>query len=78
LNLAVSTVSKAINNSPEISKSTKAKVQNIALLYNYTPNKLDEKERKLRKRHNCKKHFKTGKNSYSFLKNVVKSIVYIH
>jgi len=39
LNLAVSTVSKAINNSPEISKSTKAKVQNMALLYNYTPNK---------------------------------------
>jgi len=39
LNLAVSTVSKAINNSPEISKSTKIKVQNTALLYNYTPNK---------------------------------------
>jgi LacI family transcriptional regulator len=39
LNLAVSTVSKAINNSPEISKATKAKVQNMALLYNYTPNK---------------------------------------
>jgi len=39
LNLAVSTVSKAINNSPEISKLTKIKVQNTALLYNYTPNK---------------------------------------
>ncbi|MBK5193602.1 MAG: LacI family DNA-binding transcriptional regulator [Flavobacteriaceae bacterium] len=39
LNLAVSTVSKALNNSPEISESTKTKVQNIALLYNYTPNK---------------------------------------
>jgi LacI family transcriptional regulator len=39
LTLAVSTVSKAINNSPEISTSTKAKVQNMALLYNYTPNK---------------------------------------
>jgi LacI family transcriptional regulator len=39
LNLAVSTVSKAINNSPEISKSTKSKVQNMALLYNYTPKK---------------------------------------
>jgi LacI family transcriptional regulator len=38
LNLAVSTVSKAINNSSEISKATKAKVQNIALLNNYTPN----------------------------------------
>jgi len=39
LNLAVSTVSKALNNSPEISDTTKTKVQNIALLYNYTPNK---------------------------------------
>jgi LacI family transcriptional regulator len=39
LNLAVSTVSKAINNSPEISKLTKIKVQNTVLLYNYTPNK---------------------------------------
>jgi len=39
LNLSVSTVSKAINNSPEISKATKTKVQNIAHLYNYTPNK---------------------------------------
>ena len=39
LNLAVSTVSKAINNSPEISKLTKIKVQNTARLYNYTPNK---------------------------------------
>jgi LacI family transcriptional regulator len=39
LNLAVSTVSKAINNSPEISKLTKIKVQNTAKLYNYTPNK---------------------------------------
>jgi len=39
LNLSVSTVSKAINNSPEISKLTKIKVQNTALLYNYTPNK---------------------------------------
>jgi len=39
LNLAISTVSKALNNSPEISDTTKTKVQNIALLYNYTPNK---------------------------------------
>jgi len=39
LNLAVSTVSKAMNDSPEISKSTKDKVQEMALLYNYTPNK---------------------------------------
>jgi LacI family transcriptional regulator len=39
LNLAISTVSKAINNSPEISESTKIKVQNTARLYNYTPNK---------------------------------------
>jgi LacI family transcriptional regulator len=39
LNLAVSTVSNAINNSPEISKLTKIKVQNAALLYKYTPNK---------------------------------------
>ncbi len=39
LNLSVSTISKAINNSREISKLTKIKVQNTALLYNYTPNK---------------------------------------
>jgi len=39
LNLAISTVSKAINNSPEISELTKIKVQNTAKLYNYTPNK---------------------------------------
>jgi len=39
LNIAVSTVSKAINNSPEISELTKIKVQNTAKLYNYTPNK---------------------------------------
>jgi len=39
LNLAISTVSKAINNSPEISELTKIKVQNTARLYNYTPNK---------------------------------------
>jgi LacI family transcriptional regulator len=39
LNLSVSTVSKAINNSPEISKLTKIKVQNSAQLYKYTPNK---------------------------------------
>ncbi len=39
LDLAVSTVSKAINNSPEISESTRERVQNMALLYNYTPNK---------------------------------------
>jgi len=39
LNLAVSTISKALNNSPEISELTKIKVQNTALLYKYTPNK---------------------------------------
>jgi LacI family transcriptional regulator len=39
LNLSISSVSKAINNSPEISKLTKIKVQNTALLYKYTPNK---------------------------------------
>ncbi|MCF4102551.1 LacI family transcriptional regulator [Gillisia sp. M10.2A] len=40
LNLSVSTVSKAINNSPEISDVTKDKVRSIALLNNYSPNKL--------------------------------------
>jgi len=39
LNLAVSTVSKALNNSSEISELTKIKVQNTAQLYNYTPNR---------------------------------------
>lgn len=40
LNLSVSTVSKAMNNSAEISDFTKKKVRSIALLNNYTPNKL--------------------------------------
>ena len=39
LNLSISTVSKAINNSAEISELTKVRVQNTALLYKYTPNK---------------------------------------
>lgn len=39
LNLSVSTISKAVNNSREISKLTRDKVQDTALLYNYTPNK---------------------------------------
>lgn len=38
LNLSVSTVSKSINNSPEISRETKKRVQELAELKNYLPN----------------------------------------
>lgn len=38
LNVSVSTVSKALNDSPEISESTKAKIQEYAKLKNYKPN----------------------------------------
>lgn len=38
LNLSISTVSKALNNSPEISESTKVKVKKAAQLNNYRPN----------------------------------------
>ncbi len=40
LNLSVSTVSKAINDSSEISERTKIKVRNVANLNNYSPNRL--------------------------------------
>ena len=39
LNVSVSTVSKALNNSYEISENTIAKVKNLAKKYNYKPNK---------------------------------------
>lgn len=40
LDVSVSTVSKALNDSHEISKETKTKIQEIAAQYNYTPNLL--------------------------------------
>lgn len=40
LNVSVSTVSKALSNSPEISEPTKLKVQEFAKLKNYKPNNL--------------------------------------
>lgn len=40
LNVSVSTVSKALSNSPEISEPTKIKVQEFARLKNYKPNNL--------------------------------------
>ena len=40
LNVSVSTVSKALSNSPEISEPTKIKVQEFAKLKNYKPNNL--------------------------------------
>jgi LacI family transcriptional regulator len=38
LHVSVSTVSKALNDSPEISEQTKIKVQEYAKLKNYKPN----------------------------------------
>ncbi|HMR18705.1 MAG TPA: LacI family DNA-binding transcriptional regulator, partial [Sphingobacterium sp.] len=40
LNMSVSTVSKALNDSYEISETTKAKVKEVALKHNYRPNAL--------------------------------------
>jgi len=40
LGVSISTVSKALNNSYEISNATKSKIQKVAKQYNYTPNKL--------------------------------------
>jgi len=40
LGVSISTVSKALNDSHEISKATKQKVHKLAKDYNYTPNKL--------------------------------------
>ncbi len=40
LGVSISTVSKALNDSHEISKATKQKIQKVAKQYNYTPNKL--------------------------------------
>ncbi len=49
-NFSISTVSKALADSPEISSKTKEKVKKLAKLYNYTPNLLAKnlKERKTR------------------------------
>ena len=38
LMVSVSTVSKAMNDSPEISEKTKKKVKELAKFYGYTPN----------------------------------------
>jgi LacI family transcriptional regulator len=40
LDVSISTVSKALRNSPEISQDTKQKVQAFAKLYNYRPNNI--------------------------------------
>jgi len=40
LGVSISTVSKALNNSYEISEATKSKIQKVAKQYNYSPNKL--------------------------------------
>lgn len=40
LDVSISTVSKALRNSPEISEDTKQKVQAFAKLYNYKPNNI--------------------------------------
>lgn len=40
LGVSVSTVSKALNDSPEISESTKNRIQDLAKLHNYQPNKV--------------------------------------
>ena len=40
LDVSISTVSKALNDSYEISEATKARIQETAKLYNYKPNKL--------------------------------------
>lgn len=46
LGLSVSTISKSLSNSPEISEATKKKVQDYAALCNYTPNNLAASFRK--------------------------------
>ena len=38
--VSISTVSKALNDSPEIGKRTKQKITDLAKLYNYVPNKM--------------------------------------
>lgn len=40
LNVSISTVSKALNDSDEISQQTKDRVKELATLYNYVPNKM--------------------------------------
>ena len=40
LNVSISTVSKALNNSQEIGEDTVRRVKELAKLYNYTPNKV--------------------------------------
>ena len=40
LDVSISTVSKSLRNSPEISEDTRIKVQAFAKLYNYKPNNI--------------------------------------
>ena len=40
LDVSVSTVSKALNNSSEISENTKSRIKAVAKFYNYQPNKV--------------------------------------
>ena len=40
LNVSISTVSKALNNSEEIGEDTVRRVKELAKLYNYRPNKV--------------------------------------
>lgn len=40
LGVSVSTVSKALNDSPEISEPTKKRIKDLAKLHNYQPNKV--------------------------------------
>ncbi|GAA0873275.1 LacI family DNA-binding transcriptional regulator [Gangjinia marincola] len=40
LNVSVSTISKALNDSPEISDATRARVKEVAHFYNYQPNRI--------------------------------------
>ena len=40
LDVSISTISKALNDSHEISEATKTKIKELAKLHNYQPNKL--------------------------------------
>jgi len=51
LNLSISTVSKALNNSPEISEDTQKKVLALAQLYHYRPNSTALRLRESRSNH---------------------------
>ena len=51
LNISISTVSKALNNSPEISEDTQKKVLALAQLYHYRPNSTALRLRESRSNH---------------------------